>query len=154
MKESFQYTDQDIEILNSLAIIYCEQKKWSEGKKNFEKAIEIYKQNMFITNSSIYIRLCYNLSKLLYNLKEYRQGVSMCDKGIEICQQKDSNYLFGELLYQKGILLMEIDKREDGIEYLKNACIIFKLLKKHDYFHSVNEEINKLKSENKMLSTY
>jgi transcriptional regulator with XRE-family HTH domain len=142
MKDSIQATEQDIQILNSMAIIFCEKEQWKKAEEVFRQAEEIYKKSLFITDFTIYIRLCYNLSKMLYSLERYKEGLKKCEKGIELCKSYESNYLFGELLYQKGIILIKMGKREEGIKYLEKSLFIFELLGKESYLKLVQEKIN------------
>ncbi|MCM3670942.1 helix-turn-helix domain-containing protein [Mesobacillus maritimus] len=150
MKDSIQHTEQDIQILNSLAIIYSEEEQWVDAKSKFEEAIEVFNKSIFIDDITISIRLSYNLSKLLYSINEYNDGLFYCNKGLEQCKKHHSSYLFGELLYQKGITLSEIGNKREGIKHLKYAFNAFELLEKDDYLEITNQKINELNSTSQM----
>lgn len=143
MKDSIQHTEQDIQILNSLAIIYSEEEQWERAKCMFEEAIKVFHKSIFIKDITIYIRLCYNLGKLLYSMKQYNDAVNFCNKGLEQCKNHKSSYLHGELLYQKGLTLIEMNNKEEGIKHLKYAFTIFELLGKDSYLEIINEKIEK-----------
>lgn len=143
MKDSIQHTEQDIQILNSLAIIYSEEEQWEIAKNKFEEAINVFNQSVFINNRTIYIRLCYNLGKLLYSMKHYSDAANYCSKGLELCKSHKSSYLSGELLYQQGLILIEMNKKEEGIKHLRYAYTIFELLEKDSYLEIITEKIKK-----------
>ncbi|WP_193065021.1 helix-turn-helix domain-containing protein [Oceanobacillus oncorhynchi] len=144
MKHALQSTEQDIQILNSIAIIYSEEGQLLKAQDKFKEAIKIYDKSLFIIDPHIYIRICYNLSKVLYNLKEYQDGLSFCNRGIEMCKERQSNYMFGELLFQKGTILIGIMNKHEGIKYLQYAGTIFELLEREDYLSIVKRKIDKL----------
>lgn len=144
LKDSIQHTEQDIQILNSLAIIYSEEQQWENAKHTFIEAIEVYKKSIFITDTSILVRLYYNLGKLLYEAEEYKESLVYCDKGIAHCKQYHSNYLFGELLYQKGMNLLKLDGQSAGQVFLEESLFLFKLLDKEQNYEFVKEKIASL----------
>ncbi|MEK5066797.1 helix-turn-helix domain-containing protein [Cytobacillus sp. FSL R5-0596] len=147
MKNSIQYTEQDIQILNSLAIIFSEEEQWYLAKEKFITAINVFNESFVPLDISIYIRLCYNVSKLLLDLKEYKESLFYAEKGLELCKHNNSNYLFGELLYQKGSLLVKLDNINDGLKFLQNSCTIFEVLNKESYLTTVKKEIKELENK-------
>lgn len=145
MKNSIQANEQDIQIMNSLAIIHSEKGHWKSAKLAFSKAIEIYNSSLYIKDYTILVRICYNLSKTLCELKDLQEALKMAKKGIHLCEENESVYLFGELLYQKGLILIEMDKIEDGIDQLQKASTIFSLFNKENYRKETEERIRMYK---------
>ncbi|MFD0047777.1 helix-turn-helix domain-containing protein [Actinomycetes bacterium NPDC127524] len=144
MKESIRHSEQDIQVLNSLAIIYSEEKQSENAKENFDLSLKVYKNSLLVTDTSIYVRICYNSSKFLFSLNEYSEALSYCNKGIEHCKQHHSTFLFGELLYQKGSILIKLNDKENGINFLEYACVLFQVLNRTDYLKIVQEEIDEI----------
>ncbi|WP_409295864.1 helix-turn-helix domain-containing protein [Peribacillus sp. SCS-26] len=145
MKESFRHSEQDIQVLNSLAIIYSEEKQVEKAKENFELALKTYKNSLLVTDTSIYIRICYNSSKFLFSLNKYSDALTYCDRGIEHCKQFHSTFLLGELLYQKGSTLIKLNDKENGIKFLEQACVLFQVLDRSDYLNIVQAELDEIK---------
>src|SRR5699024_8902766 len=130
-----------IQILNSLAIIFSEVEQWENAKSKFEKAIEVFKKSISIDDITIYIRLCYNLSKLLYNMNSYIDSLTYCNKGLRQGKKYKTSYLLGELLYQKGITLIKMENKIEGIKYLRFAYTIFDIFKKDNYLKIAYQKI-------------
>lgn len=152
MKNSFQFTEQDIQIMNSIAITYCEIDQWDKAKDTFVHAKERYLKSLMINDFTILIRIHYNLSKALYNLKGYKEALNEAEAGIQTCLEFESNYLLGELLYQKGLILLKRNRNIEARASLNESLSIFSLLNKVKYIEIIKEtilELNCLENEEK-----
>lgn len=141
LKDSIQATEQDIQIINSTGIIYGEKGEWEAAKELFLKAQEIYNKALYPMDFSILIRVYYNLSKIYYKLADGNSALALADRGISLAIENDSNYLLGELLYQKGFIFAERGDVTQGIYFLQQAGAIFTLQDKEGYIQLVQDKL-------------
>ncbi|MCM3666371.1 helix-turn-helix transcriptional regulator [Mesobacillus subterraneus] len=142
LKESIQATAQDIQIINSIGIIYGEMEDWENARNSFLNAADIFRKSLYPMDYKILVRINYNLSKVIFKLKENANALQVVNKGLNLAIENDSSYLFGELLYQKGLILNELGKINDSIRNLEQARTIFDLYGKDSYLKKVNEKIS------------
>jgi transcriptional regulator with XRE-family HTH domain len=141
MKDSIQATEQDIQIINSIGIIHGEKEKWEEAKNSFLRAQEIYSKALYLLDFTIMIRIYYNLSKIYYKLNNNHEALNVANKGINLALEKESSYLLGELLYQKGFIYAERGDVSQGIVHLQKAGTIFALYEKESYIQMVQDKL-------------
>lgn len=96
------YTENEIEILNSIAIIQKDLKLYKESESNFRDSLKLINYIPKLNNKQIKIRLIYGLSKLLTDQGKYEESIEYCRDGILLCKKLETLYLFGELHYQLG----------------------------------------------------
>lgn len=102
LEKQTYYTENEIEILNSISIIQKDLKLYKESEYNFKQCLEALKYTPKINNKLIKIRVLYGLSKLLTDLERFCESIEYCNEGIKICKQLETMYLFGEITYQLG----------------------------------------------------
>lgn len=141
LKDSIQATEQDIQIINSIGIIYGEKEEWAAAKDSFLRAQEIYNKALYSLDFTILIRIYYNLSKIYYKLDHTNEALSVANKGIAMAIENDSSYLLGELLYQKGFIYAERGDISQGIYFLQQAGNIFTLQEKESYIQLVQDKL-------------
>lgn len=141
LKDSIQATEQDIQIINSIGIIYGEKEQWDEAKNSFLRAQEIYSKALYSMDFTILIRIYYNLSKIYYKLANVNEALAVAGKGISLALENDSSYLLGELLYQKGFIFAERGDVTQGIYFLQQAGTIFTLQEKESYIQLVQDKL-------------
>lgn len=141
LKDSIQATEQDIQIINSIGIIYGEKEQWDEAKNSFLRAQEIYSKALYSMDFTILIRIYYNLSKIYYKLANVNEALAVAGKGISLALENDSSYLLGELLYQKGFIFAERGDVTQGIYFLQQAGTIFSLQEKEHYIQLVQDKL-------------
>ncbi|WP_019240581.1 MULTISPECIES: helix-turn-helix domain-containing protein [Bacillus] len=134
--------EREIEILNSIAIIYNEENRNTDAIDIYTKAIEQFDNLPENKDQNIKIRLLYGLSKSLTALKRYEDSILYSKQGIEICVETEVLYLLGELLYQTGINLLNNKRIESGNEYLDKAIYIFEIQGKLSFINIIKKEKN------------
>lgn len=135
----------EIEILNSIAIIYSESKQYDEGIKCFNECLLHYQESK-CKDVKVKIKILYGLSKTLTTLKQYDESIEYIDEGIKICSQVDILFLLGELYYQKGINLCYLGQKQLGIECLRKSRNIFEIQKNYMFLEFVDTNIEFLTS--------
>ena len=149
MDQTIQPTEQNIHILNSIAVIYSELESWEQSKSFFLQAINLFEKSIYPMDMKILIKICYKLSKTLYKLEMYDAALSKIKKGINLAKEYETNYLFGELFYQGGLILISMKSYEKSLTALELANTFFTLLEKQSYIKITNEKI-KLVKDNMM----
>lgn len=96
------YSENEIEILNSIAIIQKDMELYEYAESNFKEGLRGLKLTTYKGNHQIKVRLLYGLSKLLTDLGRYLESLDYCKEGIQICKKHEMLYLLGELYYQYG----------------------------------------------------
>ncbi|AXF57610.1 helix-turn-helix domain-containing protein [Salicibibacter kimchii] len=138
-KGSTMYTEREIEIMNSMAIIQYSEGKGEEAHDNLLKAIHA---SVFVPKlkPSIKVRMWYNLSNILTIEERYNEALGAADRGIQICVREEMMYLLGELLFQRGYcerkLNYKIWKR-----HFKQAIGIFEVAKKEHLAEMAKKEM-------------
>ncbi|WP_335870974.1 helix-turn-helix domain-containing protein [Bacillus sp. 2205SS5-2] len=138
------YSEREIEIINSMAIIYQEEKQNEKAIAEYKRALKAYGFLPHIKDIRIKIRVLYGLAKVLNIQKEYQESLDYSLEGIQLCINYESFYLFGELNYQCGDSLVMLNREESGVNYLKNASCIFEVTKKEKYVELVQNEMMRL----------
>ncbi|ADC52264.1 transcriptional regulator, XRE (plasmid) [Alkalihalophilus pseudofirmus OF4] len=142
---SKNYSEREVEIIISIAILYSENKDYKTANINYEKALSFIKKLPKIQDKLIEPRLYYNYSKCLYDQSIYAESVNLSTQGIIECKHRMSTYLLGELYYQKGKSLLYLnDTNEDTIEYFHKALWYFKENENQLFYTLVNDELKTL----------
>lgn len=144
LKKSLAYTEQEIEILNSIGIIYCEEKNCIKGIKLLEESLEAFNNLPYVTNEKIYIRILYNLAKSYYLENHFADSLRYCQKGIDYCLDHETSYLLGELFYQQGLTYMKMKESKEAVVSLNKAKALFEIQNKEGYVNKVNEKLNEM----------
>lgn len=133
------YTEQEIEILISIAIIETETKLYTKAEEDFKKALDSLQSTPQITNPSIELRIIYGLTKLLTDSGRYEESLNYCLKGIRICKKMESLYALGELHYQSGSNYARMGNKEKAISAFENAINLFELQGNHRFVQLVKK---------------
>ncbi|MGJ7911047.1 helix-turn-helix domain-containing protein [Neobacillus sp. LXY-1] len=91
---------QEIEILNSIAIINNEIKRFTDSINIYQKAFAKLDKLIDVRDPRVEIRLCYGLAKSHYKIGDYKQSIFLCKRGVNLCINNELLYLLGELYYQ------------------------------------------------------
>jgi transcriptional regulator with XRE-family HTH domain len=137
------FTKEELEIMNSIGIIYFENQDYYKAIKIHQKAIAFLKKD-FITNNTyqITIRIQYNYAKALTRLKKYNDSISMCNEALKVCEKIETLYLLGELTYHIGYNHYLKEELENAKRYFDKAIQIFKITNKPDYIIHINNLLN------------
>jgi transcriptional regulator with XRE-family HTH domain len=138
------YTEKEIEILNSIGIIYSEEGRYKEAMDIFSMAIQHMSGVAFVQDYTIYLRLFYNYAKVLTVLEDYVVSLKYCDKGLALCLQHEYLYLFGEFHYQKGENLLQLRKKKQAIEFFRKSLMIFELQQNHKFAQFVKKRLREI----------
>ncbi|MDQ0416177.1 transcriptional regulator with XRE-family HTH domain [Croceifilum oryzae] len=134
----------EVEILNSIAIIYCEEKNYVEANTYFEKAIKHYEVLPYKNDISIIVRVYYNYAKSLTITGEYERSIDFCNRGIRICRSNETLYSLGELMYHTGFNWLNVGNHMKAIQYMKESIRIFELQQNQQFIQHVETEIAKI----------
>lgn len=136
--------EREIEILNSVAIIYYEIEQREKAAEIYLDLLEHLKYLSKLTNPNIKIRIYYGLAKALTDLGDYKKSVLYSEMGINLCFKYETFYLLGELFYQKGDNLFNLGKRELGLKYLEKAITFFDLINNTEFVELIQKEKERL----------
>ncbi|QSX24195.1 helix-turn-helix domain-containing protein [Priestia megaterium] len=135
--------ERESEILNSIAIIYSEEREFEKAIIYYEKALKCNLLSSNLSSSIIKIRILYGLSKCLTDMERYNESLEYSKQGKDLCVKNETNYLLGELIYQVGDNLIKLGNITLGLKYLKQSITLFEI---HDNYKFV--EIVTLEKEN------
>lgn len=141
---SKNFSEREIEILISNAILHSEEKDWNNALKLFKKALYHVRFYPIINDETIEIRLYYNYSKALAACKQYDKSLSLAKEGFQLCREKQRIYLFGELSYQCGKINYLLGNNELAKTYLLTSSIIFQLDENYSFKEHVDSYAKKL----------
>lgn len=125
LSSSIHPTFQNIEILNSKAIIYCEEGLYDKGISIFKQILTLETKVVMEIDTRILTRIYYNLSKTLYKIRQYKESLFNAEKGIAYLLELESFYLLGEFYYQAGASNISLGKKSDGFKYFHRAENVF-----------------------------
>ncbi|WP_322906980.1 helix-turn-helix domain-containing protein [Paenibacillus sp. SGZ-1009] len=143
-KQSFCKTQQDIHILNSYAILKCEEKQFSQALILFYEAKKLYEQLEVVTDPKLYSKLLYNLSKTYTQMGDYCTAEKYCDAAIVNCKRENSSYLYGELFYQKAFIKKSQYFFAEAESLFKKARYIFQEYDKENYVHITDQQLQEI----------
>ncbi|MDV2686527.1 helix-turn-helix domain-containing protein [Alkalihalophilus lindianensis] len=120
------YSQEEIQILNAIGVVYD-----LSGKPH--TSVEIYERAIHGTttipqlNPKIKVRVYYNYAKAEKSLTNYEKSIYLSEKGIQLCIENELLYLLGECLYQKGYCLILTNQHEEGKKYIQDAIYLFRI---------------------------
>ncbi|WP_413305824.1 helix-turn-helix domain-containing protein [Bacillus sp. 1P10SD] len=135
---------QDIEIINSMAIIYNEIKQYEQSIQTYLNALNHLKYIPDFSDPKVEIRIYYGLAKSLFKTEQYNESIKYCKKGMTLCIKEELLYLLGELHYESGQNYQALNIQEKALEHFSNAKLIFQIGNRREFVGSVKEKISKL----------
>ncbi|WP_216827655.1 helix-turn-helix domain-containing protein [Alkalihalobacterium elongatum] len=136
------FSERQIEILTSIAIIYSEVGDFENSFEYYQKALYQLKKLPVVQDKSIRIRILFNFAKTLSKNGNYQSSLEQVDQGIRLCIEHEIMCLFGELHFQKGKNLNSLGHKQEGLQYLEKAKTIFDLEGNEQFADIVKREIN------------
>lgn len=133
------YSENEIEILNSIAIIQKDLQLYKEAESNFRDGLRLINYIPKLNNKQIKIRLIYGLSKLLTDQGRYTESIDYCNEGILLCKKLESLYLFGELHYQLGANFARLGDFSKAEYSFNKAINIFAIQDNHNFVSLVEK---------------
>ncbi|MEQ2527038.1 hypothetical protein WMO40_10015 [Bacillaceae bacterium CLA-AA-H227] len=138
------FTEREIEILTSLAIIEKDNANYERATKLCLEAYESLNKLPHLIDFTLRLRVLYALSQLLTRKGELEESLKYSLEGIKYCINNESLYLLGELYYQSGENYLRSGCTEKGRKYINNAITVFELQENNTYVQLVKSEIEKI----------
>lgn len=137
-------TMQEVEVLNSIAIIYNEIQDYQTSIQKYKKAINKFKTMMTISDRKVEIRLYYGLAKSLYKNKSYNESIQYCKKGIILCLNEESLYLLGELHYEQGQNYQALNRNKLAHKSYLAAMQLFQIGRRPLFVKIIEKKLSEL----------
>ncbi|WP_158217620.1 helix-turn-helix domain-containing protein [Lottiidibacillus patelloidae] len=131
-------SEREIEILNSIGIIYQETEENEKAIAALSEALESYHHLSYITNEKLFPRICYNFARVLSKVNEFDRSITLCKQGIDWCKKYQLLYLLGELYFQTGLNYKRMKDFERSKSYFIKAVPVLKLLDKQHLVDHIN----------------
>ncbi|HCV52987.1 helix-turn-helix domain-containing protein [Exiguobacterium sp. UBA7533] len=121
-----------IRIKSAIANLYSENKNYSHSRKVYEEIINLdFESEELVLDR---IRILYNFSKTLFQLKDMQYALNITNEAIEQSLKYKDMSMLGQLYYQKGSCLENLNEDYDLIKKsYERAFVFFELLKMKEY---------------------
>ncbi|PLR77535.1 hypothetical protein CU633_10070 [Bacillus sp. V3-13] len=131
-----------MKIINSIAIIYAENNRYSESLAEYSKILS-HKKFLF-EEPKFLLKIHYNVSKLYFLIKEFECSLLHAKEGISLSLRMEDMSVLGQLFFQQGQCLEVLNKPVDVIiRSYKHSYNIFQLLKRENYITMVKTQKGK-----------
>ncbi|OIJ11487.1 hypothetical protein BKP35_12145 [Anaerobacillus arseniciselenatis] len=144
---SKNFSNRDIEIYISKAIMLNELSQFSEADLLYVKLINFCEKSPNIIKKSILINLYYNAARNADLLNDEKKALNFCENGINLCQKEQTMFLLGYLFYLKGqILYKKIGEySEEVLKWYEEANWVFKKNGDFGNYKLILDKINTIK---------
>lgn len=149
------YTNNELELINSIAIIEWQCKKEESAIKHLEFLVSYYKNKRFIderNKGQTLPILLYNLSNWYGRRKEIEKSLESSKEGIKLCKKYTQLCVLPELVFNLGCNYSFLGNHTEGKKCIIAALTIMKLLDNKNFemgIDYVNENFGyNLTSEN------
>lgn len=139
--------ENEIEIYLSMAVIYDDEKEHGKAAEIYFEILSKIIQLPQLKNYDVNIRVLYGLSRVLVQIDRYDESIEYAKKGVNLCLNKESLYLLGELLFMVGYGLSRKGKKKESMSYYKDSINIFNLEKKFKMSEMVETEMKELQAQ-------
>ncbi|MCM3216518.1 helix-turn-helix domain-containing protein [Niallia taxi] len=136
------FTEKEIEIFVSRGIFYYEEGFNEEALQIYCKALSQLQKIPHLQDATIKSRLFFNIAKSLTELNKYESSITYCKKGIDWAIKKDNLYLLAHFHYHIGFNYEMQEKFNLASNYMKEALLIFQLVKDTRYTEYIQEKID------------
>ncbi|WP_100333386.1 helix-turn-helix domain-containing protein [Bacillus alkalisoli] len=141
--------EREIEIINSMAIIYSETGEYEKALDKFNIAYNHFNKLPFMHDYSIKTKILYNTARTLTKNLDYNKAISISREGIEWCINNNSLYLLGSLYYHIGYNYDFLKEFDTSVTYYNKAITVFELQNNNSNFISyIKSKINGLQIKN------
>jgi transcriptional regulator with XRE-family HTH domain len=131
----------EIELLNSIGIIYRNEKKYQESQVYLKKALNLLKEYPLPNNRRIAQKVTYNLAKVYTDLGNYNESNGLCNLGISVCSKNEDLHLFVEFHYQSGRNWLLLGNIGLGLELWEKSLQLLKIEGKSNLAELIEKEI-------------
>ncbi|MCC5804663.1 helix-turn-helix domain-containing protein [Rossellomorea vietnamensis] len=138
------YTEREIEVLNSIAIILTEKRRYEEALVIFKNAVHHLDILPSTEDENIKPRILYGMSKCLTDMKNFKDSLHYSKLGKQICIDNQTLYLLGEFLYQIGRNYISLSNKKMGIDYLHQAISLFKIQDNYKFADIIISELEEM----------
>ena len=143
------YSEKEIAILNSIAIIYEEEGHLKKAFSTFMEGLQHIALLPKLKDPLVKIRILYGLSRALLQMERYEKSIKYAQAGLELCILHETLYLLGELHYQIGEALCQLGELKQGIAYLEKAITVFEIEQNEAFVTIIQEEMSKYQETKK-----
>ncbi|MEF7636667.1 helix-turn-helix domain-containing protein [Bacillus thuringiensis] len=142
-------SEREIDIMQTMAIFYAENKEYEKSINIFKKCLTNFNKLDFPRDKEIKLKLMLNLAKCFDFTYQYEEAIKYIDKGIKLAINLNTLYLLGELFYLKGQCLLKMKQHnvEEVIYNWKKALFIFELTEKEYYTKMLPDELIELQNK-------
>ncbi|WP_078596165.1 helix-turn-helix domain-containing protein [Evansella clarkii] len=142
-KSEKKFSEVEIDILASKAIIYSLIKKLDDAANIYRKIIRDVTSLRVVQNKRLVIRVLYNASRNAYDRHEYGEALDYINKALNTCIKEQQLYLLGHILFQKGSTLFRYDpaEKETCIKLLEEALWVYELDPVPAFITALKEEM-------------
>ncbi|MFD6511486.1 helix-turn-helix domain-containing protein [Bacillus sp. NPDC060175] len=134
-------SEKEIDIMHTMAVIYAENGEYEKSIGILKKCLSNFNRMEFPGNKEIKLRIIYTLTKCLHLTYEHVEAIKYSDIGIKLAINMNSLYLLGELNFEKGSNLLELQQSsEDGFNYINKALFIFELTERKQYIKIIKDK--------------
>ncbi len=125
-------------ILNSIGIAYKQEKNYEQAKEYFLLAKGTLTQDVF--NEDLKLKILYNLSNILFELKEWKNLYENCLEAINLSYEFNSMIVLPELIYSKNYSIFNSSFSQDFIDFeeLNIAMYLSKKQNKTEVYNLLN----------------
>lgn len=125
-------------ILNSIGIAYKQEKNYEQAKEYFLLAKSTLTQDVF--NEDLKLKILYNLSNILFELKEWKNLYENCLEAINLSYEFNSMIVLPELIYSKNYSIFNSSFSQDFIDFeeLNIALYLSKKQNKTEVYNLLN----------------
>ncbi|WP_158598313.1 helix-turn-helix domain-containing protein [Falsibacillus albus] len=134
----------DIEILNSIGILYNETQQYEKSVKMYNQAFSKFNSLLEPADFKVWVRMCYGTAKSLNKLNEHKKSINYCHDGIAVCIKEESLYLLGELHYETGQNLKSLGQVKEAYNSFNKAVNIFEIENRFSYLEATKKKIREL----------
>lgn len=138
-----------IEVLKSIATIYYEEEDYETAEKVFK---DVYSKLNESIPFEVRLKIIFNYSLCLKKNNKIDESLQLLMIGIDICKQYNSMFALGDLLYQKSLILSEINEPVKALVVAEASSSIFAIQNNNLYNRIAKEQVKTLK--NKFLLEY
>ncbi|MDV2581728.1 helix-turn-helix domain-containing protein [Alkalibacillus haloalkaliphilus] len=131
----------NIQILNSLGIMYRDEGILDESENYLDQAYELINEITNLDDKRIIAKVRYNLAKVYTDLHEIESSLRVCYQGLSYCRENEDLFLFADFHYQIGRNLLMQGKTDSGIDYWKKAKFLFELEGKENLSNIIEHDI-------------
>lgn len=133
----------DIRVLNSIALLLAQEGNYEQALVYFNKVSELTVPSVSPRlNEQVYLlRVFYNRTKTLYDIKNFSDAINSCLQGIEYSKSLENMSLLGNFYYYLGQCYEQLnyDPKDITIAY-QNSLFFFKHLDRDLYIKILEKE--------------